>query len=233
MKKKSILFLVFLCSFSIQAQDIITMKNSEKINATIIERNNCRIKYQPVQNANSDTTLSMRLSKIKTIQYGNGSTDRLSSQNPRSIYPLGISGSYSSMFSWGWSSCLLFGSIDYLFTPNISAEISYGTWFDLIPQNIVIVGTIDRSFYSVGGKYWFANKYSNSGFSSFVSLQYDVNHFTNYWTISPGISYISKFGLQTSLELKLYNCTNDEDKSKFLVFEYKLGWRFRTGKKGN
>lgn len=225
MKKITILFFVFLCSFTVQAQDIILLKNGEIINATIIEQSNCRIKCQTVQNANTDTTLSLQLSKIKAIQYGNGSTDLLSSQNPRSNYSLDVSVGadfflYRLLFS---------GSIDYLLTPNISAEINYRSMFaNYYPAFSLI---------SVGGKYWFANRYSKSGFSPFLGLfltqwrgKNDEDeilwHNKPVWSITYlpevpiGISYITKFGMQTSFQISL----------PFLCPELRLGWRFKTGK---
>ena len=235
MKIISILFLYFFCTFNIIAQDTITLKNGEIINATIIERSNCKIKYQFVQNANVDTTLSLRLSKIKTIHYGSGNTDRLSKQNPRSIYPMGVNVGADYFFG------LIFfdGSIDYLFSPNISAEINYRTMF-AYPY---------LSLYSVGGKYWFANKYSKSCFSTFTGLFYTQSRIKNneddivllhepVWSVDNflevpiGINYITKFGFQASLQMD-YLLSYESNKFNIGggLIEFRVGWRFKTGKK--
>jgi len=231
MKQISILFLYFLCSICIYAQDTILLKNGQIINATIIERNKSKIKYQHVQNAKTDTTLSLRLSKIRTIHYGNGKVDLLSSQNPRSIFPLGV--------NFGFTIPFLTGSIDYLITPNLSAEIEL--------KNLLSTSYHLYSF-SVGGKYWFANKYGKSGFSPFAGLFYsrvwvqndyeDITWFnkpewsaSNYLEMPIGISYITKFGLQTSIQLNnSYNIEYDK-LSLINSIEFRVGWRFKNGKK--
>ncbi len=197
------------------------------INATIIERSNCKIKYKSVLNANVDSTLSLRLSKIKVIHYGSESINRLSSQNLRITNPFGVSvGADFFLFR------LLFnGSIDYLITSNISAEINYRSMLtDSYPA---------FSLFSIGGKYWFANKYSKSGFSPFIGLFFtqwrsknDEDDILLYnepvWSnillpeVPIGICYISKSGFQTSFQMSL----------PFLCAEIRLGWRFKTGKKG-
>jgi hypothetical protein len=50
------------------------------------------------------------------------------------------------------------GGIDYFFIPNLGVEINFGT-----------SGESD-TYYSFGGKYWFADKYSNSAFSPFTGF---------------------------------------------------------------
>jgi hypothetical protein len=234
MKKTSILFLIFLGYFNMNAQDTISLKSGEIINATITERSNCKIKYQHVQNEKADTTLSLRLSKVKTIHFGNGSTERLSKQNPRSIFPLGVNGG-ADFFLFR----LLFNaSIDYLITPNISAEINYRSMLtDSYPA---------FSLFSIGGKYWFANKYSKSGFSPFVGLFFTqwkskndeddiLWHNEPVWKInySPvvpiGITYISKSGFQTSFQLDNFFSFNAGNFYVApLIAEVRVGWRFET-----
>jgi hypothetical protein len=226
MKQLSILFFVFLCSLNTQAHDTIFHRNGEVINATIIERSNCKIKYQPTQNTDIDTTLSFRSSKIKSIQYGRESIDRLSSQNPRHEFPLGVNvGADFFLFR-----PLFNGGVDYLFTPNLSAEINYRS---MLTNNYPAF-----SLFSIGGKYWFANKYSKSGFSPFVGLFFTQWRQKNdedtiilenkpEWSVINltevplGISYITKSGFQTSFQISL----------PLLCLEFRVGWRFKTAKK--
>ncbi|MDO9633905.1 MAG: hypothetical protein Q7J05_02520 [Paludibacter sp.] len=112
------------------------MKDGRELSVYIIEKNDTEIKYR---NANSTghTIFSTKLTNLKTIQYENGDVDLLSSMNPRSLFPLGISAGISlaafendgGMFTCG---------IDYLFTPNLGAEINIGSGGEDI-------------YYSVGG----------------------------------------------------------------------------------
>lgn len=234
MKQISIFFLYFFCNFNIIAQDTIKLKSGNIINETIIERSNCKIKYLHVQNEKADTTLSLRLSKIRTIHYENGKVDLLSSQNPRSKFPLGI----DVGFTFRDYMAFFKGSIDYLVTPNVSAEID----FRYVPFT-----SYHRYIFSCGGKYWFANRYSKSGFSPYVGLFYTnflVENYEYIWENKPrwsnynymeipfGISYITKFGLQTSIQLNnSYNIEYDI-LSMINGIEFCIGWRFKSGKKG-
>lgn len=233
MKQITVLILVFHGYFNLNAQDTISLKNGQIINATIIEKSNCKIKYQDVQNAKTDSTLSIGLSKIRTIHYKNGKVDLLSSQNPRSIFPLGID------VGIAMREYMLFvmGSINYLVTPNLSAEID----FTYVPYT-----SYHRYLFSFGGKYWFANRYTKSGFSPYVGLSYTNFLMENYeyivenkprWVdynfmeIPFGISYITKFGFQTSIQLNNSYSIEYNEIDMIIGVEFRIGWRFKTGKK--
>jgi hypothetical protein len=226
MKNILILFLAFLFCLNINAQDIITLKNGKVIHAYITERSDTKIKYMNDSISKGDTTYSMKLARIRTLQYDNGEVDLLSSQNPRSIFPLGINAGVN-IFE------VVSGGIDYLFTPNISAEINIGGSFRYV----------NYYYYSFGGKYWFANKYSKSGFSPFLGLFYTKSWARDeeyMWVNKPewssynyveapiGVSYITKFGFQTSLQLDSY-LGYDSNRFKINVsfFEFRIGWRFK------
>ena len=146
-------------------------------------------------------------------------------ENPRSKFPLGINAGINIIPLPEY--LLLEGSIDYLFTPHISAEINIG-W---LPADLVY-------FYSFGGKYWFARKTSKSGFSPFTGLMFTGVSGTilessgktpdvYFLKIPAGVSYIAPFGLQTSLQLNgLFNY--DGDLFVFPTLEFKVGWRFKV-----
>jgi len=208
MKLISIFILFFLCFFNIHAQDTINLKNKKVIHAYITEKSDTKIKYK-TDSLHADTTYSTKLSGINSIHYQNGKVDLLSSQNPRSIFPLGINvGGDFFLFIF-----LLNGSIDYLFTPKLSAEINY--------RSMLTNSYPAFSFLSIGGKYWFAKKYGKSGFSPFVGLfvtrlrmrndydditYYNIPEWSMYYLpeVPIGISYISKHGFQASLQLDNY-----------------------------
>jgi hypothetical protein len=249
MKQISIFFLFFLYSFSIHAQDTIKLKNGVIINASILEKSKASIKYKLNNQTSEDTIGSTKLSKVSTIHYQNGKVDLLSSQNPRSLFPLGIN--YGFLVTGGNTLALyyypidllnlfktFFVSVDYLATPKISAEAS------------VLVSTSGHTnLFSLGGKYWFANKYSKSGFSPYVGLfvtrmkmRNDYEDITFYnepeWSIyylpevPVGISYISKHGFQASVQLDNYMIFAFDRLSIPDLIELRIGWRFKTGKKG-
>jgi hypothetical protein len=225
MKSKLTILLAFLCYFNVNAQDTIMLKNGKEINAFITEKTHTKISYKPDSVTNDDTTYSMKLSKIRTIHYDNGDVDLLSSQNPRSIFPLGIYAGISFVYEY---KLLLHGSVDYLFTPNLSAEINFGCFNEINPNY----------YCSFGGKYWFANKYSKSGFSPFVGLLCVGTggivdggmSSASFLEVPAGISYITKFGLQTSLQLSYLTNFN------YMLgpnIEFRVGWRFKSNKHTN
>lgn len=217
MKKTFILLLIFSFCFSINAQDTITLKKGKVINAFIIEKSDTKIKYRTDSVNNEDSTFSIKLSRINTINYVNGEVDLLCSQNPRSKFPLGVSIGINIFNNFSF-----IASIDYLITPNLNAEIKY-SFSTLIPYFFPTL--------SFGGKYWFAKKYSNSGFSPYLGLfltRFRQENDEFMWNNEPpwkivylpeipiGINYISKFGLQTSFQMSL----------PYLSPEFKIGWRF-------
>jgi hypothetical protein len=208
MKKISIIFLAFLCILNIYAQDTITLKNRKVIHAYIIEKSNTKIKYK-LDTISGYTTFITKLSNIKSIHYSNGEIGISNAQNPRSKYPFGINGGIGIFGVTG----IFTGGIDYFVTPNLSAEISIGK--KIVPA----------FFYSLGGKYWFANKYHISGFSPFVGLLYGGFESQNFLEIPAGISHISKSGFQTSLQLSYAYFPHDQN--NVLKIEFRLGWRFK------
>jgi hypothetical protein len=227
MKQISISIFFIIYFISIHAQDTINLKNKKVIHAYITEKSDTKIKYK-TDSIHAYTTYSTNLSKVKTIHYGNGEVDLLSSQNPRSIFPVGI--------DVGYGVPMFLVSIDYFVTPNLSTEINfkYMHYYKY------------RNTFSVGGKYWFANKYGKSGFSPFAGLfftkwsirnDYEDRYNRPEWSVHYlpevpiGISYITKFGFQTSLQLDnhLYSVLN-----KLVILpeciELRIGWRFKTSK---
>jgi len=221
-----IIYTAIFC-FNLNASDTITLKNRKVIHAYIIEKSDTKIKYRTDSITNLDSTYTLKLTQIKTIQYNNGKVDLLSFQNPRSIFPLGVNVGFTSI-------SMFLGSVDYFITPNISTELN----FKYIPSYNF------QNIFSFGGKYWFANKYGKSGFSPFAGLFFaqirarndyeDIKWYNapkwsvfNYMELPLGISYITKFGLQTSLQLDSY-IGYESDKLNIVsgLIELRIGWRF-------
>ena len=195
MKNLTVGLFLFICLLTINAQDIITLKTGQELNVYIIEKTDNYIKYKLANSTISNTTFTTKLRNLRTINYENGVVDLLTSQNPRSIYPFGISAGIS-LIAFEGEGGMFTGGLDYFFTPNLSAEMNFGT-----------DGESDL-YYSLGGKYWFADKYSKSRFSPFTGLLYGGQYGINFWEVPVGISYISKHGFQTSLHLSYLKYIN-------------------------
>lgn len=206
MKQISILFLVFFSSFNINAQDTITLKNRKVIHAYILEKSNTEIKYK-LDTISAYTTFITKLSNVKSIHYSNKElalSNTSKARNPRLKYALGINGGIGIGY--------FTGSIDYFIAPQLSTELSIGTYLE--------------PFYSFGAKYWFVNKYPISGgYSPFVGLLYGGYGYGHSLEIPIGISHISKSGFQTSFQLSYVKYNYDLNKN--LKIEFRVGWRFK------
>lgn len=223
-KRLLILFVTLIFTFNIylNAQDTILMKDGRQLNLSVIKRTNNKIMFKC--DSSSTSVESIKLSKIKSIHYNNGEVDLLRYQNPRSIHPLGLyvgTGIISD-------DKLINGTIDYFLTPKLSVEISLGKEISMMENGIYY------SYYSIGGKYWFAKEYSKNGFSPFAGLQYfrvyESKMRFNYLEIPIGVSYITKIGFQTSLHLSYlydmdYGFMYNYDYT-FLFAGLSVGWRF-------
>jgi hypothetical protein len=210
MKQISILILYFLCSISINAQDTINLKNRKVIHAYIIEKSKTEIKYK-LDTISAYTTFITKLSKIKSIHYSKlnyALSDIPKVPKPREKYALGINGGLGMFGVTGFFS----GSVDYFIKPYLSTELT--------------IGGYSGAFYTLGGKYWLANKDGINGYSPFVGLLYGGFFYTNFLEIPLGISHTSKSGFQTSIQLSYVNFWYDMYR-KNLKLEFRVGWRFK------
>jgi len=202
---------LFTCLLSINAQDKITLKNGQELNVTILEKNGSKITYKFNDSISSNAIFTTKLSNLKTIHYENGMVDLLSSKNPRNKYHLGLTIGNGIVFEDKIPFVSL--GLDYLFTPHFSAEINFRSLTDF-------------GFCSFGGKYWFANKYSSSGFSPYVGFLYSLLD-PNVGEVPVGLSYISKHGFQTSFQLNYINFLDLNNYRSALMVELRIGWRFK------
>jgi hypothetical protein len=201
---------------TVNAQDKVTLKNGNELIVHIIEKSDSEIKYKFENSTTNNTIFSTKLNNLKTIAYENGVVDLLCSLNPRYKYPVGITAGISLSASES-EGRMFTGGIDYFFTPNLGVEINFGT-----------SGESD-SYYSFGGKYWLADKYSKSAFSPFTGLLIGGQYGVNFLEVPVGISYISKSGFQTSLHLSYLNYINAlvYSETSRLNLEFRIGWRFK------
>lgn len=144
MKKISILFLVFLYTFNIYAQDTITLKNRKVIHAFIIEKSKTEIKYK-LDTISAYTTFITKLSNVKLIHYSKlnyALSDIPKVRKPREKYALGINGGLGMFGATGFFSV----GVDYFIKPYLSTELNFGSNMG--------------AYYTLGGKYWLVDKNS-------------------------------------------------------------------------
>ncbi|MFZ4583039.1 MAG: hypothetical protein ACOYM7_10360 [Paludibacter sp.] len=218
MKKISIFFWSFCFFISVHAQDTISLKNGVIINASILEKSRTSIKYKLSNQPSGDTISCTKLSKVRSIHYKNGEVNLLSSQNPRSIFPLGVSLGIMPSPHDPRFNC----NLNYFITPKISSEfvvnMGIGNGNDLF------------TYYEIGFKYWLASKYSKSGFSPYLGYLIGKIDFMYFWDIPLGISYISKSGFQTGLQCGLGSAFDRDYANIAPYVTLSLGWRFKVKK---
>jgi hypothetical protein len=79
-------------------------------------------------------------------------------------------------------------------------------------------------------KYWLASTSSKSGLSPYVGLLLCKDYAYYYGQLPIGISYISKSGFQSGLEINAYSTINSPENFSGLNIEFRVGWRFKTKK---
>ncbi len=119
--------------------------------------------------------------------------------------------------------------VDYMYKTNLSAEINIGSWLNTIGKD---------NYLSLGGKYWFENKYSKIGFYPYTGLLYNFATFRvdggvdrlNIIEIPAGLSYFSKKGFHSSLQISYFIGYGVGIGLVGPNIELKLGWRFNLRK---
>lgn len=134
-------------------------------------------------------------------------------------------------------SYLATASIDYFFNSRISTDLAYSVFLENYRNNI----------YSIGLKYWWQSSSRKINLFPYIGISYlnlefnfgdEVINGNVIWEkeyfslleVPIGIRYITKFGLQTSLQ---FSYLFKFDSSHFLIgpnIDLKLGWRFNLPK---
>jgi len=149
-----------------------------------------------------------KFSNLTKIEYSNGIVDMLGYQSPRMKHRLGLSTGISLFTDEGG---MYTGSLDYFASPNINLELNLG-------------GSGTTEYYSsFGSKLYLANKNSTSGFSPFVGVLYGNESGYSFFEVPVGLSYITKFGFQTSLQLSALDYLDYTYQSAHI--EWRIGWR--------
>lgn len=215
MKKLTIGILLFFCFITLQAQDKITLKDGKVLTVYILEKTDTHLKYKFEKPTTAGTVFTTHISNIQSIQYENGEVDLLSSLNPRSLHPFGVSAGVSLDVSQE-DGGMFVGGIDYFINPKISAELNIGTSGD------------NDMYFSLGGKYWLARRNAKSCFSPYAGILYGGQYGVKFWEVPVGISYISKCGFQTSLQCSYvsYNNAMVNYEAYKVSAQLRLGWRF-------
>jgi len=186
---------------------------------------------------NNNTGLNVkRTININTSQALNEKKDTLFFQDPRWMFPTGV----SLLVNWLDPSFSLNGiKIDHFTSPNISLEGSISLavlkWHEYESPNYYDYYEF-YPFLSFGGKYFFARKTSESRFSPYagfdigVELNYYAKSIEPFVDIPVGVQFIAKSGFQISAGVKVLNPIALRIQP-VLFPELAIGWRFKAKKK--
>lgn len=207
MKKSILLLLVLFSSVVTFAQDKITTKDNQVLTVYIIEKNDKIIKYKMSENQDH-TVFTTKLSNLRQIEYANGMIDMLGYQSLRMQKRFGFTGGISLFLEEGG---MFTGSVDYFLSPNVDLELNIGSdgW---------------GIYRSLGAKLYLTDKNSKSSVLPYVGLLHGSEQGYQFFEVPVGVSYMTKCGFQTSLQLSSLNYYNVD--SYGIHAELKLGWRF-------
>ncbi len=211
MKKILLFYFLFSSLFTGTSfsQDKIITRNNEELSVNILEQNDKEVKFNRTDFPEK-TIFSMRLNRIKKIEYSNGVSDPLLNINPRFKRPFGINFGTAIMLSDEGGMFNL--NAEYFVIPQISVEGDIGSDFE--------------SFYFAAGAKFHANRrYTRSGFTPFIGLLFGTWYDYAIAQIPLGVNYMAPFGLNVSLSLNemfYFKLPNYRE----TYFELKLGWHF-------
>jgi hypothetical protein len=153
--------------------------------------------------------LSMKTSKISSIEYMNGFTDLMGNQNPRKSKPFGIS---IGGAKWISSSGLMFTStMDYFITPQIDMEINIGA------------DSYQLFYLSAGSRIHVNSNYSDNKITPFTGALFGYEYGKEFVQIPLGINYIYRSGIFASLSINEMFFSNEYQ----TTVEIRGGWRFK------
>lgn len=208
--KKIIILLISLNVLISFAQDKLTTLENKVLNVNILEKTDRTIKYK-LSNDTIQTVFITNILNFKQIEYRNGMIDLLGYQNPRKKNPLGLSLGVVYNIA-GIEGGMFTGSLDYFITPQNNIEINLGT-------------DGYYSYYSVGTKFYINKTLSTNAFAPYFGLLYGSQYGKDFLELPVGVNYITKFGLQTSLQISGLSFINSTYQSMHI--ELKVGWRFK------
>jgi hypothetical protein len=208
MNKINALLLLLFFFNCITAQDIINTYNGKQLNVKILEQDLKVVKYK-MPDYSEGPVLSMKTSKISSIEYMNGFIDLMDNQNPRKSKPFAIS---IGGAKWISSSGLMFTStMDYFITPQIDMEINIGA-------------DSDQLFYlSAGSRIHVNSNYSENRITPFTGALFGYEYYKEFIQIPLGVNYIFKTGINVSLSINELIFSNEYQ----TTIEFRGGWRFK------
>jgi hypothetical protein len=209
MKKLAAFSILFCVISSSYAQDVINTKDNKKLDVKVIEQSNKSVKYL-MPDYQDGPVMSIKTRNISSIEYKNGHIDLVGNQNPRRKYPIGVSGGVALDFNSEFGYLLI--STDYFIIPQIDIELNIGTDAE------------EGYYYSTGAKFHLNSDYSDKRFTPFAGVLVGIWYSDKIIQFPIGINYITKFGLNSSISLsKVFT----SDSWETLLFEFKIGWRFK------
>lgn len=210
MKKITFIFLFGCILQTAFGQDTIVTNDKKKLDVRILEKNDRQVKYK-LNSFADGPVFGMKTSNIRKIEYRNGTVDNMGYDNPRKSMAFGVSVGRS--IDLDVEGGMYTTTVDYFLLPQIDMELNLGSDF------------YNGYSYSLGSRFHLNSNHSHSAITPFVGLLVGSDSGLSFIQIPIGLSYISKFGLQTlvSFNQKQYSYSNWLSTS----VELRVGWRFK------
>jgi hypothetical protein len=206
----TVLLLLFICQNGI-GQDKLITKDRKQLLVKVIERTDKIVKYK-MADYEDGPLIWVKINRLSSIEYKNGTTDLLGFQNPRKYRPIGISAGGALALQGGGGMAL--ATADYFVNPQVDLEINIGT------ADITTYG----GYFSAGGRFHLNSWYSEKRLTPFTGVLLGSNYGDGFCQIPVGINWLSGSGINASLSLNEMIGFNSW---QILFAEVRVGWRFR------
>jgi len=212
MKQSTVIILLGL--FILQqafGQDKIVTNDKKELQVQIVEKSDRLVRYKMLDYDNSPL-ITIKSNSIQKIEYKNGVIDLMGNENPRKDKPLGVSAGVALMVL-GNEGGMFTTTVDYFILPQIDVELNLGS------------NLYDGYYYSFGSRFHLNSNQSHNAITPFIGLLVGSDSGLSFVQVPIGLSYISKFGLQTSFSINQMQYPYSSWASIFA--ELRVGWRFR------
>ena len=216
MKNYLIVILFTLGLQPLYCQDKIITTDKKDLDVKIIEQTDKLVRFK-ISGHEDGPIFSMKLRSISSIDYKDNNIVPFFNQNPRYLKRFGI----SAGFVPGINENNITLTLDYFIIPQIDIEVTYGSDFYR-----------DLSYFTCGSRFHANTDLSAKRFTPFTGLIYGSSFEEEFFQIPVGISFITKTGFSTSLNLNatLHNKTRIYYyvPPQRTIVEFRIGWRFKV-----
>jgi hypothetical protein len=210
MKKFPVILLLIFIFQSGLAQDKLNTKDKQQLTVQVIERTNKVVKYKMIDYFDGPV-IWIKINRLSSIEYKNGTVDLLGYQNPRKSRPYGINAGMALEPTRGGG--MFSSTLDYFIIPQIDMEINVG-----------IADLSSGVYFSAGSRIHLNPNTSVNKLTPFTGVLFGSNFGDEFCQIPVGVNYLTNLGINASLSV---NEMIGFESWQTTFIELRIGWRFK------